>query len=231
MTPLSTRVLPLPRCVRHPSLGAPAEAPPTNRRRRPRVLSYTSSTRWRPHRVSTRAAPFFTLVIKSGRSGPNTIHGCFGPVYMEPRGRGRSFVSRARARMECAGRDGIHAFVCRRRARRRTERRNDRDNRDRSHRTRLSRHSLSRVVIDRFERRIHSFIHSFIRARPSVANERTKGRRDEGTKGRPDERERSRERRERRDDRRVRSHRATRGAHVSNARRIERIESRARASF
>ena len=78
--------------------------------------------------------------------------------------------------------------------------------------------SLSRVFIDRFERRIHSFIHSRANIRCARTNERTKGQ----TKRRTNER--ARERRERRDDRRIRSHRATRGAHVSNARRIERIE-------
>ena len=67
------------------------------------------------------------------------------------------------------------------------ERRTERDHRHRSHRTRLSRVSLALSL----ERRIHSFIHSFIPLR-------TKGRRDERTTGRAREgRDATRERRTR----------------------------------
>ena len=115
----------------------------------------------------------------------------------------------------------IHV-VCRRRARRRT------DSRDAPSATidivRIERVSPASLALslsnDEF---IHSFIHSFI---PLRTNERTKGRTNERTTGR------AREGRERDGlDRRVRSHPIARAreevrASVSNARRIERIESR-----
>ena len=175
---------------------------PTNRRLRLCVISYIL------HHGAFTVSLWGTIFYKSGRSGPNTrvfrtsIYGTTRPyiVVRVPRAR-----MRARARK---GRDGM-GFVCRRRARRRTERPTDRDDRDRSHRTRLSRHSLSRVVIDRFERRIHSFIHS----RATIRCERTNERRDERT----NEETFSRETLSRRDDRRIRTRRASRGAHVSNA--------------
>jgi hypothetical protein len=102
------------------------------------------------------------------------------------------------------------------------ERRTERDHRHRSHRTRLSRVSLA-LSLERRISFIHSFTHSFIH---SFRCERTNERRDEGTTGR------AREGRERDGlDRRVRSHPIARAreevrASVSNARRIERIESR-----
>jgi len=103
------------------------------------------------------------------------------------------------------------------------ERRTERDHRHRSHRTRLSRVSLALALSLSNDEFIHSFIHSFI---PLRTNERTKGRTNERTTGR------AREGRERDGlDRRVRSHPIARAreevrASVSNARRIERIESR-----
>ncbi len=103
------------------------------------------------------------------------------------------------------------------------ERRTERDHRHRSHRTRLSRVSLALALSLSNDEFIHSLIHSFI---PLRTNERTKGRTNERTTGR------AREGRERDGlDRRVRSHPIARAreevrASVSNARRIERIESR-----
>jgi hypothetical protein len=113
----------------------------------------------------------------------------------------------------------IH-FVCRRRARRRT------DSRDAPSATidivRIERVSpASRSLSLSNDEFIHSFIHSF-------RCERT----NEGTNERPDALERDATRRERDGlDRRVRSHPIARAreevrASVSNARRIERIESR-----
>jgi len=93
------------------------------------------------------------------------------------------------------------------------ERRTNREDRHRTHRTSLSR--LSRVFIDRFERRIH-FIHSFIPLR-------TKGRTNRGTRSR--ETRPTRDARDATIDASVRIARGERGTHVSNARRIERIES------
>ena len=119
----------------------------------------------------------------------------------------------------------IHV-VCRRRARRRT------DSRDapsatidivRIERVSPASLSLSLSLSRTTNSFIHSFIHSFI---PLRTNERTKGRTNERTTGR------AREGRERDGlDRRVRSHPIARAreevrASVSNARRIERIESR-----
>ena len=125
--------------------------------------------------------------------------------------------------------DGCVAFVHSRRlssTREETdglERRTERDHRHRSHRTRLSR--VSPALSLSLSRTTNSFIHSFI---PLRTNERT----NEGTNERTNDRTRSRGTRERDGlDRRVRSHPIARAreevrASVSNARRIERIESR-----
>ena len=117
----------------------------------------------------------------------------------------------------------IH-FVCRRRARRRT------DSRDAPSATidivRIERVSPASLPLSlSLSRTTNSFIHSFI---PLRTNERT----NEGTNERTNDRTRSRGTRERDGlDRRVRSHPIARAreevrASVSNARRIERIESR-----
>ena len=117
----------------------------------------------------------------------------------------------------------IHV-VCRRRARRRT------DSRDAPSATidivRIERVSPASLPLSlSLSRTTNSFIHSFI---PLRTNERT----NEGTNERTNDRTRSRGTRERDGlDRRVRSHPIARAreevrASVSNARRIERIESR-----
>ncbi len=160
--------------------------------------------------VSLRGTIFYyrTKVV-----GLVRIHGCFGPVYMEPRVCTRSYTRLARARMRAANEwdamGFIHSSVVDARGDGPTDAPTVKIEIDRIERVSRVSLSLASSSIDSSDEFIHSFIHS----RANIRCERT----NEGTKRRRDESERSRERRERRDDRRIRSRRATRGAHVSNA--------------
>jgi len=149
------------------------------------------------------------------------IHGCFGPVYMEPLVHTSSFASLARECARARGRDamGWDSSVVDARGDGRNDRPTVTIEIDRIEHVSRVTLSLASSSIDSSD----EFIHSFIRARTSVANERT----NKGTKGRREGRTSVLERdaRDATIDASVRiAHREVRTSRTHE--RIERIESR-----